>query len=487
MAVRIAPSPRQQFEDANGVPYVGGKLFTYAAGSSTKQSTFTDSTGNTANANPIVLDAAGRTPFGLWLTAGLNYKFVLALSTDTDPPTSPVFTEDNISGVNDSATTTSQWIAAGATPTYINGTTFSLVGDKTADFHVGRRLKLTVTAGTVYAKITASAYTTLTTVTVSGGTLDSGLSAVELSILTATNNALPDPATVGIQPLDDQLTTLAAITATQATDLAATSTFMGTVLNDPSQGVALTTLGAPLNAVTTLSATYIVVLADRGKLFDCTGTWTLNIDPVASVGAGFSFAVRNSGTGTITIDPASTQLIDGLAVITIAPGESFFVSCDGTGFKTTGRSGKILQVVHTPFSAVATGTTIIPLDDTIPQITEGDQYMSQAITPLSSTSTLMVDVIYLANSTVASWMTGAVFRDATAGSVGAATAYRGTATAGVTTTFSVKVTSASIALTTFYVRIGADVAGTTTFNGLSGGRLFGGVAASSIRITEIAA
>lgn len=193
MAAKMAPNPRQQYLDANGNPYVGGKLFTYAAGSSTKQATYTDSTGLTANTNPIILDSAGRTPYGVWLTAGLNYKFVLALSTDTDPPSSPIFTEDVVSGVNDTATTTSQWITSGVTPTYISGTQFTLVGDKTADFHVGRRVKFTVTAGTVYGLITATAYTSLTTVTVvmDSGALDTGLSTVELSILTNTGSSLP--------------------------------------------------------------------------------------------------------------------------------------------------------------------------------------------------------------------------------------------------------------------------------------------------------
>ena len=193
MSVKIAPSPRQQFEDANGLPYSGAKLFTYVAGSITKQATYTTSIGGTANSNPIVLDSAGRTPYGVWLTAGLSYKFVLAPSTDTDPPTSPIFTEDNISGVNDTTVSTSQWIASGLTPTYIGATQFSVVGDQTTELHVNRRLKLTVSAGTVYGKISVSAYTTVTTVTVvlDSGELDSGLSAVGWSILSATNPSIP--------------------------------------------------------------------------------------------------------------------------------------------------------------------------------------------------------------------------------------------------------------------------------------------------------
>lgn len=103
MTVKLSPPPRQQYLDTLGNPYVGAKLFTYAAGTTTKQATYADSTGLSANPNPIILDAAGRTPNGLWLTSGASYKFVLTPSTDTDPPTSPIFTEDGVVGVNDEA------------------------------------------------------------------------------------------------------------------------------------------------------------------------------------------------------------------------------------------------------------------------------------------------------------------------------------------------------------------------------------------------
>jgi hypothetical protein len=67
----------QQFFDDNGVPLAGGLIYTYQAGSSTPLVTYTTNAGTIANANPIVLDASGRTPQQIWLLTGFSYKFVL--------------------------------------------------------------------------------------------------------------------------------------------------------------------------------------------------------------------------------------------------------------------------------------------------------------------------------------------------------------------------------------------------------------------------
>lgn len=96
VTVRISPVARQQFFDNQGRVAAGMKLFTYLAGSTTKQATFTNSGAGAQNTNPIVLNSAGRTPNGLWLTDGILYKLVLAPENDTDPPTSAVWSEDNI-------------------------------------------------------------------------------------------------------------------------------------------------------------------------------------------------------------------------------------------------------------------------------------------------------------------------------------------------------------------------------------------------------
>ena len=91
----VMPWVMEQFFDDNGDPASGYQLFTYAAGSTTKQSTYNDSAAITAAANPIILDAAGRPASPIFLQA-LSYKFVLASPTDSDPPQSPIWTADNV-------------------------------------------------------------------------------------------------------------------------------------------------------------------------------------------------------------------------------------------------------------------------------------------------------------------------------------------------------------------------------------------------------
>jgi hypothetical protein len=98
--VNLGPVPLQQFNQG-GVPCAGCKLFTYAAGTTTKLSSYTDSTGVTANSNPIILDSNGQA--AVWLTAGSAYKLVLSPPTDTDPPTSPYWTENDITGIGDTS------------------------------------------------------------------------------------------------------------------------------------------------------------------------------------------------------------------------------------------------------------------------------------------------------------------------------------------------------------------------------------------------
>jgi len=86
----------QQFFTDSGVPLSGGKLYSYEAGTTTPQTTYTDAAGTVAHTNPIVLNSAGRVATGeIWIVAGQNYKFVLKTSTEVT-----IATWDNITGIN---------------------------------------------------------------------------------------------------------------------------------------------------------------------------------------------------------------------------------------------------------------------------------------------------------------------------------------------------------------------------------------------------
>lgn len=76
----LSPVIRQKFFSTAGVPLVGGKLFSYIAGTTTPQATYTDQSGNTPNTNPVVMDANGEA--NVWLDPSLAYKFVLKDASD---------------------------------------------------------------------------------------------------------------------------------------------------------------------------------------------------------------------------------------------------------------------------------------------------------------------------------------------------------------------------------------------------------------------
>lgn len=106
--MNLSPLPIQKFFDNNGDPLTGGLLFTYVAVTTTKLATYTDSSGASTNTNPIVLNFRGEA--NVWLDQTLTYKFVLAPEGDTDPPTRPIWSVDNISAAITYASLTQQII-----------------------------------------------------------------------------------------------------------------------------------------------------------------------------------------------------------------------------------------------------------------------------------------------------------------------------------------------------------------------------------------
>jgi hypothetical protein len=264
--VKLSPLFNSQTLKSTGVPASGHKINTYAAGSSSALATYTSSSGDVTQENPITLNSNGLPDNEIWLQSGLIYKFVW-----TDESDVVIDTFDNISGINDTSTSATQWQASGVTPTYVSGTSFTLPGDQTSEFHVGRKGQFTVSAGTVYGTISASAYATLTTVTVAldGGALDSGLSGINLSLLRADHPAAPIIASANIASASTiNLTTLKGDAAhiTGATAITAVTMINGQVADVVFDGILTLTHHATNNNLPG-GANITTAAGDRARYF----------------------------------------------------------------------------------------------------------------------------------------------------------------------------------------------------------------------------
>lgn len=110
---------------------------------------------------------------------------------------------------------------------------------------------------------------------------------------------------------------------------------------DGATATALATLGAAISGYVAKTTTYAVVVGDKGKIIDCTGTWTLSALAAATAGDGFTVSVRNSGSGVITFDPNLSETVDSGATLAISAGESFVLYCNGTAWVTIGKASGV--------------------------------------------------------------------------------------------------------------------------------------------------
>ena len=176
----LTPSPKQQIFGTDGLPLVGGKIYTYAAGTTTPIATYTDSTAGTANTNPIILNSLGQA--NIWLATATSYKFSVFTSTDV-----LLYTVDNITSPIDSATLTATLASpppigstapntgafTTATITTVNATNVTATSTVTAEtltFEGGG--SMTKVPESVIQPITATAATNALTITLNPTTLD---------------------------------------------------------------------------------------------------------------------------------------------------------------------------------------------------------------------------------------------------------------------------------------------------------------------------
>jgi hypothetical protein len=145
---------------------------------------------------------------------------------------------------------------------------------------------------------------------------------------------------------------------------------------------------SPALILSSRTSNTILGLSDSGKLIDITsGTFSQTFDAAATLGSGWWCYLRNSGTGSITLDPNSSETIDGSTTLVLNSGDVRLVQCDGSSFRTILIVGE--QVLHvrdektsgsSPASPVATTWTARVLNTVVRNTIPGSSLASNTVT-----------------------------------------------------------------------------------------------------------
>jgi hypothetical protein len=213
-------------------------------------------------------------------------------------------------------------------------------------------------------------------------------------------------------------------------------------------------------------------------------TWYLQVNNSATKALQF----YNSTTGgLVEISPAGDVTVPTLRVTTGAAAGKVLSAAGTSGSASWDYAGRVLQVANYTNGSAGTGTTVIPRDDTIPQNTEGDEFMKLAFTPLGASNMLRIKVLANAVCGGAAHITMALFRNNEANAL--ATAAKSPPSAGYSDQLVIDhYMTAGTAGTagTFKVRMGTTDGSATYFNCIwGGGRGYGGNFNSIITIEEI--
>lgn len=139
---------------------------------------------------------------------------------------------------------------------------------------------------------------------------------------------------------------------------------VGTSTADASSlvGYGIKAVGASLNQAHPVQPinTGITISTDhRAKLIVFTGgVATFTLDSAGTLGDDYFTMFRNDGTGTATIDPAASELIDGMTSMQVQPGESLMLICTGTKWYSVGYGRSTLYQFTQLTKDVSAGGTI---------------------------------------------------------------------------------------------------------------------------------
>ena len=190
-------------------------------------------------------------------------------------------------------------------------------------------------------------------------------------------------------------------------------------------------------------------------------------------------ALSFAGNGTIT----------GLSVGGLPDGtvdeDTLANNAVGSGKLASGVGGKCLQIKYNSQTGLVSGSGTFPMDDTIPQISEGNSAsMDLAITPSSSSNRLLIQVSIATSSSSGGGCVGALFQDSTANALACSFSYNHHVSYPIgTVAFAYEMSAGTTSATTFKVRFGSHT-GTSYLNNEGANRRYGGTCTSSITIFE---
>lgn len=230
-----------------------------------------------------------------------------------------------------------------------------------------------------------------------------------------------------------------------------------------------------------------------------TNTITGNASPaITAYAAGqiFRFVPAGANTGAVTLQingvgTAQSVTKNGtLPLVTgdILAGSIVTVVYDGTRFQLlkSDRRGVVQRVEATPYTTYASTTSDLPLDDTIPQISEGAEYLTASITPTRTGNRLVIEAFLTLGADAARNAVVALFQDSTANALTAMAVQVPSNTAVMPAVIQHEMAAGTTSSTTFRIRVGrGGGAGSITLNGTGVSRMFGGVSACRLSVAEI--
>lgn len=423
-AAVLMTEPKMQFFDDNGDPLAGGKVYTYSAGTTNDKVTYTDQGGGTANANPVILDAAGRA--SIWLGTSGSYKFVVKDANDVT-----ISTTDNITAFQTTGSTT-----------FLDS--LLTIQDNADNSKQVQFQASGVSTGT----------TTILTIP-NGNTTLVGTGATQ----TLTNKTLTSP-TINTPTM--VYTAEAAVASSGTTDIGGQSTHWISVTGT-------TTITAFGSSAATTDPIYYVRFTGALTLTHNATSLILPTAANITTAAGDSLVAKYEGSGNWRV--ISYTKASGLATAAIA--------CSHLP------NGTVIQSVGaTPYTANADIATLLPNDDTIPQNTEGVELTTVTITPCSATSTIELEFAGAASGAATTLIGCALFMDTTANAVYTTSTIGGSAALPMSIKGLYRESAGNTTARTYKLRCGPHT-GTIRFNGTTSARLYGGTAAVTLVAREI--